>query len=270
MDRGGQSPYRSALDRCRCQSRSFSSQRAGGPRPNAILVGTTPATSAIQHETNDIPVVFVHVADAIGSGFVKSLPHPGGNLTGFVNLEATIVQKWAELLKEIAPDTVRNAVMFNPQTAPYAEYYLKPLQAASANLGVTVLVTPVGSDGDIEAAITNFASEPNMGLIAMNDSFMFVHRKAMLELAARHKLPTVGFAKELTLEGGLISYSTDVPELFVRAAAYVDRILKGGNPADLPVQAPTKFELVINLKTAKALSLTVPPTLLARADEVIE
>jgi putative ABC transport system substrate-binding protein len=249
---------------------AFLAKELVGLRPNAMLVGTTPATAAVQREAKDIPIVFVHVADPVGSGFVESLAHPAGNITGFVNLEATVVEKWAELLKEIAPRTMRAAMMFNPQTAPYAEYYLKPLQAASSDLGVTVVVMPIQTEGDIESAIANIASEPNTGLILMNDSFMFVHRRAILELTARHRIPTVGFAKELTAEGGLISYSTDVPDLFVRASVYVDRILRGAKPADLPVQAPTKFELVVNLKTAKELDLMVPATLLARADEVIE
>jgi putative tryptophan/tyrosine transport system substrate-binding protein len=239
-------------------------------QPDAILASTTPVTAAIQHETKVIPIVFVHVSDPVGSGFVESLPHPGGNTTGFINLEATLVEKWLELLKEIAPRTTRVAVMFNPQTAPYAEYYLSQLQAVAPKLGVTPFTTPVRSDDDIGNAFTKIAIDRGIGLISMIDSFMFVHRKLIIELAAHYKIPAISFVTDMTVEGGLISYSTDVIDLFVRAAPYIDRILRGAKPTELPVQGPTKFELVINLKTAKALGLDVPPALLGRADKVIE
>jgi putative tryptophan/tyrosine transport system substrate-binding protein len=238
-------------------------------QPDAILAHTTPVTAAIQRETKIIPIVFLSVADPVGSGFVESLSHPGGNVTGFTNLEATLVEKWLELLKEIAPRTTRVAVMFNPQTAPYAEYFLGPLQAVAPKLGVTTFTTPVRSDDDIEAAFRKMASDQGSGLIGMTDGFMYVHRKLIIELAARHKIPAISFVRDVPEEGGLISYG-DPPELFARAAPYVARILRGAKPAELPVQAPTKFELVINLKTAKALGLEVPHSLLARADEVIE
>jgi putative ABC transport system substrate-binding protein len=239
-------------------------------QPDAILADTTPGTAAIQHETKSVPIVFVAVNDPVGSGFVESLPRPGGNLTGFLNLEATLAEKWLELLKEIAPPTTRVAVPFNPQTAPFAEYYLGPLQAMARKLGVTLFPTSVGNEDDIETAIRQIASAPGGGLILMSDSFLFVHRKLILDLTARHKIPAINPIRELTMEGGLISYGVEGTDLLVRAASYIDRVLRGAKPSELPVQAPTKFELVINLKTAKALGLEIPPSLLARADEVIE
>jgi putative tryptophan/tyrosine transport system substrate-binding protein len=239
-------------------------------QPDAILASTTPITAAIQHETTTIPIVFVHVADPVGSGFVESLAYPGGNITGFLNMEGTLAEKWLELLKEIAPRTIRVALMFNPQTAPYAEYYLRPLQAVAPKLGVTTFTTPVRSADDIETVFTKMSPDRGDGLIPMNDSFMFVHRKLIIDLAARYKIPAIDFVREVPAEGGLISYGVVTADLFARAAQYVDRILRGAKPAELPVQAPTKFELVINLKTAKALGLDVPPSLLALADEVIE
>jgi putative tryptophan/tyrosine transport system substrate-binding protein len=238
--------------------------------PDAILANTTSVTAAIQRETKSIPIVFVIVSDPVGSGFVESLPHPGGNITGFLNLEDTLIEKWLELLKEIAPRTKQIGVMFNPQTASYAEYYLRRLQTVAPKLGVNTFTTPVQSDDDIQAIVTKMAGDENSGLIAMTDGFMFVHRKLFIELTKRHKIPAMSFVRAMAVEGGLISYSVDSMDLFARSASYIDRILRGVRPADLPVQAPTKFELVINLKTAKALGLDVPSSLLARADEVIE
>jgi putative ABC transport system substrate-binding protein len=239
-------------------------------QPEVILSNTTPVTAALHRETRTVPLVFLIVSDPIGSGFVESLPRPGGNITGFVNLEASLVEKWIELLKEIAPEVVRVAVMFNPQTAPYAEYYMQPLQAAAPAFGVKPFTSPVQSISDIEVAIAALARAPGGGLIVMTDSFMTVHRKSIIDLTARYKVPAISFISVMTKEGGLISYGVDITDLFAQSALYVDRILRGTKPADLPVQLPTKFELVINLKTAKALGLTVPRTLLARADEVIE
>jgi putative ABC transport system substrate-binding protein len=239
-------------------------------QPDVILADTTPVTAAIQHDTKSIPIVFVQVSDPVGSGFVESLSHPGGNITGFLNLEATLAEKWLELLKEIAPRTIRVAAMFNPQTAPYAEYHLGPLRTAAPKLGVTLFPTPVRSDDEIETALARIARDPGSGLIAMIDSFIFVHRRLIIELTARHNIPSVYPVRDVTVDGGLISYGVEGADLFVRAASYADRILRGANPAELPVQGPTKFELVINLNTARALGLTVPPSLLARADEVIE
>jgi putative ABC transport system substrate-binding protein len=239
-------------------------------QPEAILANTTPVTAAVQHETNSIPIVFVQVSDPVGSGFVESLSHPGGNISGFLNLEDSMVAKSLELLKEIAPSITLVAVMFNPQTAPYAQYYLGPLEAVAPKLGVAPFTTPVSSENDIEAVVAKLGHEQDAGIIAMTDSFMFVHRKVIVDSTARHRVPAIRFVRDVPLEGGLISYGVDGSDSFSRAAPYIDRILRGAKPADLPVQAPTKFELVINLKTATTLGLNVPPALIARADEVIE
>ena len=239
-------------------------------QPEVILANTTPVSAALRRETQSIPLVFVVVSDPVGSGFVESLSKPGGNMTGFVNLEASLVEKWAELLKEIAPRITNVAVMFNPQTAPYAEYYLKPLQVAAPSLGLTTSIAAVRSIADIETAIAALGRELNSGLICMTDSFMTVHRKAVIDLTARHRVPAISFVNVVAREGGLISYGVDISDLFSRSAAYVDRILRGAKPAELPVQNPVKFELTVNLKTAKTLGLTVPLSLQSRADEVIE
>ena len=238
--------------------------------PEVILSNTTPVTTALQRETKTVPIVFTAVSDPVNAGFVASLPRPGGNVTGFINLEPTIGGKWLDLLKEIAPQVTRVAVMFNPQTAPYAEIYLRSMETAGTKFGVTPFASPVHREADIEAVIAGLGREPGSGLIAMTDSFMTVHRKAIVELAMRHKVPLMYFISIVPREGGLISYGIDLTDMFGRAASYVDRILRGAKPAELPVQLPTKFELVINLKTAKALGLTVPPPLLTGADEVIE
>jgi putative ABC transport system substrate-binding protein len=239
-------------------------------QPDAILANTTPVTAAVHHETKTIPIVFVQVSDPVGSGFVESLSHPGGNITGFVNLEASMAEKWLELLKEIAPSATRVGVMFNPQTAPYAEYYLKPIQAAAPKLEVTAFPIPVQKDNAIGMAIMDLAHDSGGGLILMTDSFLQVHRRLIVELTTRHRVPAISYSRDVPMDGGLISYGVDSTDLFVRAAPYVDHLLRGARPAELPVQAPTKFELVINLHTAKTLGLTVSPMLLARADEVIE
>ncbi len=239
-------------------------------QPEVILSNTTPVTEALHRETKTVPLVFLNVSDPIGSGFVESLPRPGGNVTGFINLESSLVEKWLELLKEIAPRVTRVAVMFNPQTAQYVEYYLKPLETAALKFDVKTFTAPVGSDADIEAVVAGLGREPGSGLIAMTDSFMTVHRKTVIELAAQHKIPSMYYLRDVPAKGGLISYGIHFIEQFRQAASYVDRILRGTKPADLPVQVPTKYELVINLKTAKALGLTVPKSILVLADEVIE
>jgi ABC-type uncharacterized transport system substrate-binding protein len=239
-------------------------------QPEVILSNTTPVTAALQRETRIVPIVFLVVSDPIGSGFVETLAQPGGNITGFINLEASLVEKWLELLKEIAPSVTRVAVMFNPETAPYADYYLQPLRAVAPVLGVKPFTATVRSEAEIEEVISGLAREAGGGLMVMTDSFMTVNRKSIVALTTRYKVPAVSFISPMTAEGGLISYGVNIVDLFQRAASYIDRILRGMKPADLPVQVPTKFELAINLKTAKALGLTVPPALLARADEVIE
>jgi putative tryptophan/tyrosine transport system substrate-binding protein len=238
--------------------------------PEVILSNTTPVTEALHRETKNVPLVFVNVSDPIGSGFVESLPRPGGNLTGFINLESSLVKKWLELLKEIAPHMRRAAVMFNPQTAQYVEYYLKPLEAAALRVDVKTFTAPVHSDPDIETVIAGLEREPGTGLIAMTDSFMTVHRQAVIELTAQRKIPLMYYLRDVPAKGGLISYGIDFVAQFQQAASYVDRILRGTKPTDLPVQVPTKYELVINLGTARALGLTVPTSLIATADQVIE
>ena len=239
-------------------------------KPDVILASTTPATAAIQRETRAIPVVFSIVSDPVGSGFVKSLANPGGNITGLINLEASLAEKWLQLLKEIAPRMTQVAVMFNPKTAPYAEYYLQPLRAAAPKLRVKATTAPVGSESDIERTISNLGRERTSGLILMTDSFMAVHDKSIIALAARHKVPTMYWGTSQVEFGGLIGYGVDTVDLIRRAAPYVDRILRGTKPSELPVQQPTTFELAINLKAATGLGLKIPQSLLIRADRVIE
>jgi putative ABC transport system substrate-binding protein len=239
-------------------------------RPEVILTSTTPITAALQRETRTIPIVFVVVVDPVGSGFVKSLARPGGNITGFIHHESSLAEKWLQLLKEIAPRVTRVAVMFNPQTAPYAEHYLQPLKAAAPKIGVVTRTAAVRSESEIEEVISGLGREPGSGLIAMSDGFMTIHRKPIVASAARHNVPAVYYAANFAEQGGLISYGVEIGDLFRRAAPYVDRILRGAKPADLPVQLPTRFELVINRKTAAALGLAVPRSLLLRADRVID
>jgi ABC-type uncharacterized transport system substrate-binding protein len=240
-------------------------------QPEVIMSNTTPVTAALHNATKTIPIVFVAVSDPVGAGFVASLPRPGSNITGFINLERTLGGKWLELLKEIAPRVTQVAVMFNPQTAPYTEeIYLPSMEIAAKKLGVKQFKSLVYRTTDIEEAISGLGREPGSGLIAMTDSFMTVHRKAVIDLTIQNKLPLMYYVSVAPREGGLISYGIDLTDLFGRSASYVDRILRGAKPAELPVQLPTKFELTINLKTAKALGLTVPSTLLTSANEVIE
>jgi len=213
----------------------------------------------------------VAVSDPVGAGFVASLPRPSTNITGFINLERTLGGKWLELLKEISPGMTQVAVMFNPQTAPYTEeLYLPSMETAAKKLGVMQIKSLVYREADIEEAISRLGRQPRSGLIAMTDSFMTVHRKGVIDLTIQNKVPLMYYISAAPREGGLISYGIDLTDLFGRSASYVDRILRGAKPAELPVQLPTKFELTINLKTAKALGLTVPNTLLTSANEVIE
>jgi ABC-type uncharacterized transport system substrate-binding protein len=239
-------------------------------QPDFILTSSTPATAAVLQQTHIIPIIFVMVSDPVGSGFVASLPRPGGNVTGFTAIEGSLGGKWVELLKEIAPQIARVVFLFNPAMATYAEYYLHPFKVAAASIGVEAVVAPVHDTSELESVVTTQAREPNSGLIIMPDAFIIGHRAKITSLAARYRVPAVYWSRFFAEFGGLISYGPNGVDEYRRAASYADRILKGATPSELPVQAPIKFELVVNLKTAKALGLEVPTTLLARADEVIE
>jgi putative ABC transport system substrate-binding protein len=240
-------------------------------QPDVVLSQSSPATSALQRETQTIPIVFVGVADPIGSGFVASLAQPGGNITGFLLFEASITGKWLAMLRDIAPSVARVALVINPKTAVYYEYYLRAARTAASSLGIElVLVSIENAPANIERAFEAFARTPNGGLILPPDTNTDVHRDLIIRLAARHRLPAVYSGRLFVTTGGLMCYGTDRVDQFRTAAVYVDRILRGAKPADLPVQVPTKYETVINLKTAKALGLTVPPALIVAADEVIE
>jgi putative ABC transport system substrate-binding protein len=239
-------------------------------QPDLILSHTTSTTAALQQETSTIPIIFANVSDPVGSGFVVSLPRPGGNITGFATAEGSLGGKWLELLKEIAPRVARVAMLFDPASATYAEYYLNPFKAAAPSFAVEAIAAPVHNTSELESVVAARAREPNGGFIVMPEPFTIAHRLEITSLAARYRLPAVYPIRFFAELGGLLSYGVDLTDNFRRAATYADRILKGEKPADLPVQQPTKFELSINLKTAKALGLTVPTALLARADEVIE
>jgi putative ABC transport system substrate-binding protein len=241
-----------------------------GLSPEVILAGNTPAAAALQQQTRTIPIVFVLVADPIGMGFVQSLARPGGNITGFSSFDPPIMGKWLQLLKEVAPRVTRVAVIFNPETAPYATLANRAIESAAPSLGMTVRLAPVHDDLAIEEAIAAEAHQPGGGLVALPDSFNATHREAIIAEAARHSLPLIGASGVSPKAGALMSYWIHEPDLYSQAASYIDRILKGASPPDLPVQQPTKYALIINLKTAKALGLSVPPSMLDLADEVIE
>jgi ABC-type uncharacterized transport system substrate-binding protein len=239
-------------------------------QPDLILTSSTPATAAMLQQTRTIPIIFVIVADPVGSGFVASLPRPGGNATGFTPIVGSLGGKWVELLKEIAPRVTRVTLLFNPPTATFIEGYLNPFKAAAAAIGAEAIVGPVVDMPGLESLITAEANQPNSGLVVMPDVFTIQHRAEIIALAARQHVPAVYWSRSFTEIGGLISYGPYIVDEYRRAASYADRILKGAKPNELPVQAPVKFELVVNLKTARALGLGVPPSLLAAADEVID
>ena len=239
-------------------------------QPEVILSSTTPTTTALLQQTRTIPIVFATVGDPIGSGFVATFPRPGGNVTGFVTIEGSLGGKWLELLKEIAPHVNRVALLLNPATATYAESYLNVFKAAAASVAVEAIAAPVHDRSEFDTVIAAQAREPNSGLIVLADAFTVAHRVEITSLAARYRLPAIYPFRPFAEVGGLLSYGDDLTDNFRRAATYVDRILKGEQPSALPVQAPVKFELVINLKTAKALGLTIPQSMLLLADEIIE
>jgi putative tryptophan/tyrosine transport system substrate-binding protein len=244
-------------------------QELVGLQPDIIVTNSTPATVAFQRETRTIPIVFASVSDPVASSIVARLDRPGGNITGSVNMEASLGGKWLELLAEIAPGLKRAAIMFNPDTAP-ASAYLPSFETAARSLSVVPTIAPVRSDAEIEAAIIRLGRELGGGLVVMPDVFMLVHRAPIILSAARNRVPAVYSQSFFAKDGGLLTYGVDQVDLFRRAASYVDRILRGENPAELPVQLPTKFEMAVNLKTANTLSLSIPQSILLRADEVIE
>ena len=239
-------------------------------QPDVILSTSTLATAAVQRETRTVPIVFVSVSDPVGSGFIAGYAHPGGNITGFMLEEPSMASKLLELLTEIEPGVKRAAFMFNPDTAPYAaSFYLPVFEAAARTLKVAPIIGPVHNDAEIEALVASLRGEPRGGLIGASDRFIHLRRATIISLVSRYSVPAI-YVHPLVKDGGLLSYGPDYFGEFHRAAAYVDRILRGAKPADLPVQLPTKFEMVVNIKTAKALGLAVPPSIMLRATEVIE
>jgi len=240
-------------------------------QPEVIVAHSSPVVSTLLGQTRNIPIVFVSISDPIGEGFIASFAHPGGNVTGFTNFESSMTGKWVELLKHIAPEITRVGFLFNPQTtAGGGSYFLRPIDNAASAFKIKAVMALVHDDDEIEAAFAGLAREPGAGAVLLPDIFTLAHHLLVVTLAERYRVPTVYGYRFMAERGGLISYGVDIDNLFERAATYVDQIIKGVKPADLPVQAPTKFELAINQKTAKALGLTIPPMLLAIADKVIE
>jgi putative ABC transport system substrate-binding protein len=239
-----------------------------GLKPDIILTTSTVGTASVQRETQTIPIVFASVGDPVASGIVPRLDHPGGNITGLAILEASLGGKWLELLSEIAPELKRAAIMFNPDTS--AMYYVPSFETAARARKVVPIIKPVHTDVEIEAAINDLGSEPGGGLVVIPEVFLVTHRAPIILTAARYNVPAVYAGLEFVREGGLLYYGADRVDAIRRAATYVDRILRGAKPGDLPVQFPTKFEMAVNLKTAKALGLTVPQSILLRADKIIE
>jgi putative ABC transport system substrate-binding protein len=244
-------------------------QELAGLQPEIILTGGATPTVTVQRETRTIPTVFVTVGDPVASGIVSRLDRPSGNITGFGGLEPSLGGKWLELLSEIAPGLKRAAIMFNPDTAAVS-FFMPSLETAARSLKVVPIITPVHGDGDIERTIIALGREPGDGLVAMPDVFMLVHRVSIISAAARNNVPAVYGLSDFARDGGLLSYGADLIDTYRRAATYVDRILRGAKPTELPVQLPTKFEMVVNRKTATALGLAIPPSIILRADEVIE
>jgi len=238
--------------------------------PDVLVSATTPATAALHAATQTIPIVFVNVADPIGVGFAASIARPGGNVTGFTNVEAGMGAKWVELLHDVFPRLMHVAILFNPQTAPYARLFLDTFHSAATAFGFEAIEAPVRSAAEAEAAVTKLGDKANPSLVVMPDTSMFIYRQAIIALADRYRLPTIYPFRFFVTEGGLMSYGINLADSYRGAADYVDRILRGAKPDELAIQLPSKFELIINLKTAKALAITFPPTVTARADEVIE
>jgi putative ABC transport system substrate-binding protein len=238
-------------------------------QPDAIFGQTTPVIDALARETRKIPIVFVTVSDPVGSGFATSLTHPGGNITGFTFVESAMGGKWVELLREIAPSTQHVALLFNPATAPPLKFYMPSIQSAASSFSIQVLVTPVSAKEEIEAVVAAQARDAGGSLIVMPDAFNAANHELIISLVARYGVPAL-YGNDFARSGGLISYGSDFAETFHLAAGYIDRILKGAKAGELPIQLPTKFNLTLNLRTAKALGLTVPQSLRVAADEVVE
>jgi putative ABC transport system substrate-binding protein len=238
-------------------------------QPDVIVANAPHVTRALQQASRTMPIVFVAVSDPIGAGLITSLARPGGNLTGLQNYEASITGKWLAMLKEIAPSITSGALMGNPYDGDF-DYFMQAAEALAPSLAIDIVPIRVESAADIERAVTAFARVPNRGLVLPPDGTTIQHRDLIVALAARHRLPAVYAFRFFVTAGGLMSYASDLIDQYRRAATYVDRILRGANPADLPVQAPTKYETTVNFKTAKTLGLDIPPSLLVRADEVIE
>jgi putative tryptophan/tyrosine transport system substrate-binding protein len=239
-------------------------------QPDVLVGHSTPSAKGLLKQTQTIPIVLLSVTDPLGQGLVSSLSHPGGNITGFSDFEVSLGTKWLEILKQMVPGVRRVTAMFNPETAPYYGLYLQSIDAGTSLLGIESIPIQVHSEADIENVIRKVGGEPDSGLFVLPDSHNKVHRKRIIELTAQHRLPAVYFLRYFTTDGGLISYGPDEMDLFRRTAGYVDQILRGARPSDLPVQQPAKFELVINLTTAKALGLTIPPGILSIADDLVE
>ena len=238
--------------------------------PDVIVANSTPVVAALRRATSSIPIVFASLNDPVGQGFISSLAHPGGNITGFTLADFPIIGKWSDMFKDAIPEVSRVALMFNPDTAPYYDVYLRSFERESGSHAIRVMATPVRSAAEIETTVVNLGQNTSSALIAAADPFIVVHRDVIIRLAETHRVPAIYVFRQIVSEGGLMSYGPDTVDIFRRAASYVDRILKGENPADLPAQAPVKFELVVNLKTAKSLGLRIPESFLQLADEVIE
>ena len=239
-------------------------------KPDAILAVTNSAMAALHREASRIPIVFVMVSDPVGMHYVDSFAHPGGNVTGFTPFDPSLGTKWVSLLKEIAPEIENVGLIYNPEPGNNSASFAGPIEAAAVPLGVKSIVRPVGDSAGIERLISTLSGKPNSGLIFLPDAFTSAHSEAIVAAVAQHRLPAIYPLRLFCDAGGLISYGIDLYQLVQQAVSYVSLILRGTNPADLPVQAPTKFQLVINVKAAKAIGVAVPPSLLARADEVIE
>lgn len=238
--------------------------------PDVLLAQASPSVVALQRHTQKIPLVFTMVSDPIGQGFVESLARPGGNVTGFSDFNPAMAGKWLEILTQMTPPVTRVAVLHNPATAPYAGVMMRAIEQAAPSFAVTAHAAPCRDDSEIRTMMAALAREGHGGVLVLTDIFNIIHRDVILAAAAEHRLPTIYFTRAFTAAGGLMSYGIDYAELFSRSAGYIDRIFRGGRPGDLPVQQPTKFELVINLKTARARDIAISETLLIAADEVIE